>query len=318
VSNENSVYAMNKDGEILWEHILESSPAQFPILDEIGNYFIIDNDAAMNAFNKDGLKWRFQTQAADKPADGVAVDQEGNIYYVVTDYSKGFIQAVTSDGENRWVVEAKTRDFYDEIQISSDGKYLSLAEILVSTDIGELVEYESIDETDAFIFAPNGQNFLRALHTVSQWQPSPEGIEILSSGIVSEEDTTLRPPLGSSADANGVVWLYYPEKYIGGGIIVVWMSPEGELLGNHLNDRNFQTMIDVDMARSLLTECIWFEETNSLACSGYSPNSEEAVWKHNIQDIPSYQGGFIAGNYIYIFGEENEIFVIYIGEPATP
>ncbi len=180
---------MSIDGEILWELNLESAPAEYPIQDELGNMYFIDNDAAMNVYDKDGLKWRFQTEAADIPAGGIAVDQEGNIYYVVTDYSKGYIQAVSSEGENRWVVATKTRDFYDELHISQNGQYLSLAEDLISTDSGELIEYENADETDEFIFALNGQNFVRSLHTVSEWQPGPEGIQILGSGsgIVSEE-----------------------------------------------------------------------------------------------------------------------------------
>ena len=320
ISGANTVYAMSIDGEILWELILESAPAEYPIQDELGNMYFIDNDAAMNAYNKDGLKWRFQTEAADIPAGGIAVDQEGNIYYVVTDYSKGYIQAVSSEGENRWVVEAKTRDFYDELHISQDGQYISLAEDLISTNSGELIEYENADETDEFIFALNGQNFMRSLHTVSEWQPGPEGIQILGSGsgIVSEEDTTLKPPLRSAADSNGVIWLSYPEKYIGGGIIVVWMSPEGEILGNHLYDRNFQTNIGVDMDRSLLTKCIWFDETNSIECSSYSPYSDEAVWSATIQDIPSYDGAYIDGDIMYVFGENDEIFSINLGGPAAP
>ncbi|MBK5107183.1 MAG: PQQ-binding-like beta-propeller repeat protein [Anaerolineales bacterium] len=318
VSNENTVYAMNIDGDIIWETELEAAPSNYPFQDESGNLYIIDNNAALNVFDKDGMKWRFQSEAADIPANGFAVDDAGNIYYVVTNYSKGYIQAVSSEGQNRWVVEAKTRDFYDELQLSSDGKYLSLAEILVSTEAAEIVVDGNIAAADEFIFAKNGQYFVRTLHTVNKWQPGPAGIELLSTGIVSEEDTTLRPPLGSSADSNGIIWLYYPELYIGGGIIVVWMSPDGELLGNHLYDRNFQTIIGVDMDSSTLTECVWFEESKSIDCNTYSPLSEDPVWSITLSDIPSFHGGFIEGNIMYIFGEDNEIYLAYLGEPATP
>jgi len=318
VTDENTVIAMDIEGDILWEQNLEAPPAQPPIQDELGNLYLIDSNAAVNAFDANGMKWHFQSEAADRAANGIAIDRDGNIYYVVTDYSKGHIQAVTKDGENRWTVEAKTRDFYDELNISDDGMYLSLAEILVSTDAGEVVVSDNFEEADEFIFADNGQYYVRSLHTISEWIAGPSGIELLSSGIVSEEDTTLRPPLGSSADANGNVWLYYPENYTGGGIIVVWMSPDGELLGNHLYDRNFQTMIAVDMDRSVLTECIWFEETNSINCNAYSPYSEEPGWSVNLQDIPSFHGGYIDGNFMYIFGDDNEISSIYFGSPSSP
>ena len=100
--------------------------------------------------------------------------------------------------------------------------------------------------------------------------------------------------------------------------MVVWMSPNGELLGNHLYDRNFQTIVSVDMDRSVLTECIWFEETNSINCNAYSPYSEEPVWSVNLQDIPSFHGGYIDGNFMYIFGDDNEISSIYLGSPSSP
>jgi len=318
ISEENTVYAMNSDGDILWEHNLESEPAEHPIVDERGNLYLIDDDAAVNAFDKNGFKWRFQSDAADIPANGIALGPEGTFYYVVTNYSKAFIQAVSNEGEQLWVVQSTTRDFYDELHISSDGKYVSLAENLVSTESGELVEYETGSTVDEFIFAGNGQNYFRSLHTVSEWQIGSSGIEILSSGIVSEEDTILRPPLASSADSHGIVWLYYPERYVGGGIIVVWMAPDGELLGNHLYDRNFQTIIAVDMERSFLRECIWFKESQSIDCNVYSPASENPVLSMTIKDITSYAGGFIDGDFLYIFGEENELFPIYLGEPTFP
>jgi len=318
VSDENTVYALNNEGDTIWEHNLEFPPEQYPIMDDVGNLYLIDRNAGMNAFDKNGFKWRFQSSAADKTANGVALDPEGNIYYVVTNYSKGFIQAVSSDGNDNWIVETKTNDFYDDLHISIDGKYLALAEVLVSTELGEPIEYDDEIKTDEFIFASNGQNYLRDVHTVYEWQPSPEGIEILGSGMVGEEDAFLRPPLGSSADSNGVIWLYYPESYIGGGIIIAWMSPDGDLLGNHLFDRNIHTMVDIDMESSMLTECIWFEETNSIDCSFYSPYSEESFSTVTIDEIPSFEGGFIDEDYLFVFGENNEIYAIFIGEPISP
>ena len=315
ISADNTVYTMDADGQVLWEETLESIPAEHPLIDQQGNIYIIDNDAALLAFDKNGLLWRFQPSTADIPAHGKALDADGNIYYVITDYSKGYIQSISRDGQERWVTEATTIDFYDQLEISPDGEYLALAENLVLTENGELVDYANSNETDAFIFAENGQNFMRALHTVRQWQLGPSGLEILSSGIVSEEDTTLRPPLAASADSNGIVWLYYPERYVGGGIIIVWMSPDGELLGNHLFDRSSHTLIDADMERSLLTECRWFDETESIDCSAYSPTVDDPLWTVTIPGVSRFSNGFIDGEIIYLFGENDELISVFIGEP---
>ncbi|MGB5843312.1 MAG: PQQ-binding-like beta-propeller repeat protein [Anaerolineales bacterium] len=318
ISEDSIAYGIDPDGEILWEQTLQVDPAEPALHDDKGNLYLIDAEGGVNSFDRNGLKWRFQSEAANIPAHGLALGPEGNIYYVVTNYSKGFIQAVSHDGEPLWVVQATTRDFYDDLHISNDGKYISLAGNLVSTDTGEMIEYQSAGNVDEFIFSDNGQNFLRSLHTVSEWRIGPSGFEVLSNGIVSEEDTTLRPPLASSADSNGIVWLYYPEKYTGGGIIIVWMAPDGELLGNHLYDRNFYTIVSADMERSILTECRWFEESRSLDCNAYTPTSDDPIWSVNLKDILSYDGGFIDGNHLYLFGEENELFVVFLGEPTMP
>jgi hypothetical protein len=318
LSDEISIYGMDKDGEILWEESLVAPPADHPITDESGNIYFIDTDAALNAIDREGLKWRFQTEAADIPAHGFVIDENGNIYYVVTDYGKGYIQAVSKDGESRWVLLAETRDFYDELHLSFDGNYLSLADVLLLTETGEPIKYEIDRKVDEFIFAVNGQNYVRSLHSVSEWRPSGTGIEILSTGFVSEDDTSLRPPLASAADSNGIVWLYYPERYTGGGIILVWMAPNGELLGNHVYDRNFNTMVSDDLEKGLLTVCIWFEDTKSIECSIYSPKSEEPVGTTIIENIPTYQGGYLDGDYINVFGEDNTMYRIYLGDQISP
>ena len=317
ISNDDNVYAMNYGGEILWESKLESSPANYPVLDESGNLYIVDDNAGVTAFDNQGMNWHFQSEAAENTANGTAVDEAGNFYYVVTNYGKGYIQAVSNAGNPLWSIEANTRDFYDDLTISKDGKFLSLADNLVSIETGELITDDVIKDVDAFIFAENGQYYMRSLHTIKAWEPGPEGISILSSGIVSEEDTALRPPLGSSADANGIVWLYYPERYVGGGIIVVWMSPDGILLGNHLFDRDFQTMVDSDMESSLLTECIWFEETNSIDCTWLSPTSEESLSTVTLDGIPSFERGFIDGETLFIFGDANEFSYVHLGNPIN-
>ena len=147
-------------------------------------------------------------------------------------------------------------------------------------------------------------------------ESGPSGIEMLNEGIVSEEDTSLRPPLGSSADSNGIIWFFYPEKYIGGGIILVWMSAEGELLGSRLIERDFHAIVAYDMNNSLFTEYKGFEETESIECKVYTPNSDEPLRLINLKDIPPYDYGAIAGNYLYIIGEDNTFTAVYLGEPV--
>jgi ABC-type dipeptide/oligopeptide/nickel transport system permease subunit/sugar lactone lactonase YvrE len=317
VSNDQRVIAINKEGKTLWEEVLVAEPAEHPIVDENGNFYLLDLNAGLNSFNKDGFNWRFESEAADIPAHGFTIGPDGTIYYVVTNYSKAYIEAVSPAGIGLWTVKTTTRDFYDELHISSDGRFLSVAENLFDTHGGELIEYDPGDKINEYIFGGNGHNFMRSLHTVREWQLSPAGIEILSEGIVSEEDTILKPPLGSSVDANGNVWLYYPERNIGGDIIIVWISSSGDLLGRHLLERNQHTIFDFDMDNSLLTECTVFDDTRTLQCMAYSPISDEPIWQILLNDIPLFQSGYIDDGIAYLFDEENVITAVYIGSQQT-
>jgi peptide/nickel transport system permease protein len=316
VSEENTVYAINDNGELLWEQPLEADPAQHPILDDEGNFYLLDTSAGLYSFNGDGLSWRHQSDAAKFSANGIAFGPDGNVYYVVTNYSKGFIQAVSPLGEGLWVAQTTTRDFYDELHISKDGNYLSLAENLFNTNSGEVIEFDSGGKIDEFIFGGDGRNYFRTLHKVDEWQMGQSGIEILNEGIVSENYPSLRPPLGSSADSNGIVWLYYPGRNTWRSIMVVWMSAEGDLLGSHSVEGDIHSFVAYDMSNSLLTECKGFVDTESIECKVYSPNSDEPLWGINLENIPPYNWGIIEGHHLYLMGEDNTLTAVYLGEPA--
>ena len=68
----------------------------------------------------------------------------------------------------------------------------------------------------------------------------------------------------------------------------------------------------------VLREGVKFEDTSSFECTSYSPLSEEPVGSVTIQDIPSFQGGYIEGDYMYVFGENDEIFLISLGALISP
>lgn len=176
----------------------------------------------------------------------------------------------------------------------------------------------STDKVDEFIFSQVGHNYIRSIHKVNRWQVAPTGIELLPGGLVSEEDSSLRPPLASSADVNGIVWLYYSERYTGGGIIVVWMSPEGELLNRHLVARDSHTFVAYDMEHSFLTECTYFDATQTLEYNAFSPTSSEPFWSESIADIPAYDFGFIEGRYLYLFNRDDDsVTAVYLGNPVS-
>jgi peptide/nickel transport system permease protein len=316
VSEDLKVSAFDPQGNIKWEDFLEGEPGFHPLNDGNGNLYILDNMAGLQAITKDGISWRFQSVAAPMPANGLLVGPDGNIYYVVTDYSKAYIQAVSSSGEELWVTQADTRDIYDELHISEDGQYVSIADNLFETRGGDTVEINPEKPIDEFIFGRDGRNYYRSLHSVYEWQTGANGLIILNQGNVSDDDTSLRPPLWSEADANGVIWLYYPERYVGGGIVIVWMTAEGELIGRFLIERNSQVINSISLDDSTLTECRNFEEDQILDCLVYSPLFDEPLMQNSIANIDPFEYGFLEENRAYLISENNNLVVVEIGKPT--
>ena len=149
-----------------------------------------------------------------------------------------------------------------------------------------------------------------------EWQTGANGLIILNQGNVSDDDTSLRPPLWSEADANGVIWLYYPERYVGGGIVIVWMTAEGELIGRFLIERNSQVINSISLDDSTLTECRNFEEDQILDCLVYSPLFDEPLMQNSIANIDPFEYGFLEENRAYLISENNNLVVVEIGKPT--
>jgi hypothetical protein len=317
VSEDLVLYVLNASGDILTEQTLQAGPGQPPLLDDNGMLFLLDTDGGLNAINHDGVVWRFQSDAATIPAHGFVLGPEGNIYFVVTNYSQAYIQAVSSEGENLWVSMVETRDFYDDLRLSHDGKFISLASDLFQTSDGEIIDYNPSNKIDEYIFSENGQNFYRSLHSVSEWQMGQSGIQIISEGTVSEENTALRPPLGADADASGIIWLYYPSSYSGRGVNIVWMDASGNLLGRHSLEMDFQSIISTDLGSSSLTDCTGFQDTRTMDCKLFFSKSSEAAGEVLLTEIPEFYSGFILEDFLYLFSNDNSIYTYYIGEPVS-
>ena len=95
------------------------------------------------------------------------------------------------------------------------------------------------------------------------------------------------------------------------------MSPEGELLNRHLIPRDSHTFVAYDMENSILTECTYFEVTQTFECNAYSPQSSEPFWTESITAIPSYDYGYIEDRYLILFSrKDNSVMAIYLGNPT--
>jgi hypothetical protein len=232
----------------------------------------------------------------------------------VTNYSKGFIQAVSPLGENVWASETPTDDFYDELHLSHDGQFISLAENLFNNENGELIPFNPEYRVNEYIFGEGGHKFMRSMHRIIQWEYGPSGFELLSEGTVGGDEMATLSPLGSFVDASGIVWIFYRNNSRTEQLLL-WMTPEGELIGRRTIERSVHNLLTIDDENSLLTECMGFEQTQTLECKAYSPLSTEPIWEVQAMDIPPFNGGFYDGETIYLLGEDDSITAVFVGSP---
>ena len=299
---------VNRSGEVIWQNPLETKPVGFPLATAAGAVLLRDEKAGLSAFDSKGLRWRFQPEVASYPANGLVAGPDGTIYYVVTNFSKGFIQAVSPEGKGLWATEVRTNSFYDPLRISADGRWLFLAEEVIDTQTGKLFDFQPPVKIDEFIPGEDGKNYLRSGNTVMEWEISSGEFKILhKADWGAEAATRLRPPYLTRVDSNSVIWLYYQMQ-------LVWLSPDGTIIGTHNFDWSKDILLSEDTGTSLRL-CRFDAGDSSLECEAYHPGETKPFWKETVSGIPSYDSIIANGDSLYISTHENELIKAHFDFP---
>lgn len=304
-SQENSVYAFDRQGEMLWEAPLEAELHQWPLMGENGDFYFLDTNARVYAFDANGMRWSFQSETAPHSANGLAVGQDGTVYYTVTNRSQGFVQAVSAEGEGLWASAARTNSFYDNLLVSPDGALVFLKEDVFETRSGERLALDIPVRVDEFIMGKNGRLYLRSEHTVIEWQLSLQGFEIVQTAAWPAGTSFL---FNAQVDQNGVIWLMYQQQ-------LVWLASDGKVLGTRAHNMGAGAMTFMDLANTRFTECRYFAIDKAIECRTYVPQSGEPVWKVDVEGIAEVDFSILSGDHLYVLSNRNTITKIYVGKP---
>jgi len=308
VSEEQAVYALDPNGALLWQTPLEDEPYSIPIV--YGNeLIIIDKHSRLYAFDSHGLRWQFRSQAAPNTASNPTIGPDSVIYYTVTNYSKGFIQAVSPDGRPLWTTQTHTDSFYDSLNLSPDGNLLFLKGDVFNTQTGELLDFNVPVPVDEYITGQDGHTYLRSGNVVSEWRFGPDGFEILQTANWDYQNAVNSLPVSTIIDQNSVIWLNYREQ-------IVWLSLDGSYLGSFtFHDRNV-VMDYYDLANTHYLECQIFRADKVLECNTYDPGESEPIRKVTIRDLPSFDFSFLeADGFAYFVSDDHSLYKLYLGEP---
>jgi hypothetical protein len=177
----------------------------------------------LHTFDSNGLKWPFHSSAADNTATGPVIGPDGNIYFTVTNLTKGIVQAVNPEGQDLWATEAKTTLFYEPLIVSPDGRFVFLKGDIFDTQTGNMVDYEPPTRVDGIIAGYDGGLYLVSSSSILEWLPGPAGFEF--GRTVAWDNSKIRfirPNV--QVDKNQVIWLNYFER-------LVWLNFDGKILG---------------------------------------------------------------------------------------
>ena len=307
ITENQIVLGINSSGDVLWQVALDENLRGFAGVTDDGEA-LLDEKAGLNLIDFQGLRWQFTSKIAPYTAGDAITGPDGTIYYVVTNFSKGFVQAVSSVGEGLWTTEAQTDSFYDPLHISADGRWLFLAEDIFDAKTGQLLDYQPPVKIDEFIIGDDGKNYLRSGNKVMQWRIDSGSFEIVQTADWGADSTTrLRPPYLTRVDSNGLIWLYYQNQ-------LVWLNPDGTILGTRTFDWSHDLLLGEDSGTNLRL-CRYDNDRSSLECALYKPSEETPFWKETVSDVPPYDTIIAEGDSVYILTHENELVKVHFTFP---
>ena len=291
VASDTRLYAVGLDGEIAWEIPLDDVPHSPPLIGPDGEtYYQLDRQASLYAFTpQDGLVWKHEVEDGLKPAYFFPVfSSTGEIYYSITNGTRGQIEALNPDGTPRWRTAVTTFSFYRPIQITPDGAWISLDDNVIRASDGELIELAETEfRIDQFIMGADGRTYLLSGATVMEWNLVAGGRlsiqQQVTASVPSNVSTGTPPVMGVSED--GMVWF----RYFGTGgarVIYVWVEFDGTT--RKILTVNFQDefILEENLADSTLTICSLERSEVQLICRKYGKAAAEPIWEIVIQGIP--------------------------------
>jgi peptide/nickel transport system permease protein len=311
ISTDNTVYAINADGELVWEIPLENPLGNYPHWRFENRFYIVDKNAVLYAFDRNGLLWVYHPEIANKPANGFGVGPDGSVYYKITDSSTGFVQALNAEGEPIWSAELETDFFYDPLVINQDGSLVFVRDNIIDTRSGQLLDLEIPVYVRQFIMGDDGKSYLQSDFSIHQWQIGATGFEILQSASFEEYVPITRPPY-IQVNNKSVIWVYPGTR---SGMYTIWLLPDGTYVGEiSVHQGEFVGYIEFDTLNINLCKT----EENKIICGKYNIQTKEIDNTYTIENIPKFLPMNLSSTndgYIYILTNDRDLMKISLGIP---
>ncbi|MEW6716135.1 MAG: PQQ-binding-like beta-propeller repeat protein [Chloroflexota bacterium] len=306
-ANNGELFALDAHGGILWKVTLPGQPVGTPVLGTAGELYITDK-LGLSAYTPSGeLIWRYQPESG-KSVGGPTIGPKGVIYYTLEIASKGYIQAVSPDGEPLWRSEVKAFTYYQAPQAAPGIDFVFFRSEAFKTSDGSLLDFGFPFKVDRFIIGADGNTYLQARGTVVRWQETIEGIELSEDRVLSSEGLST----ATGVTPLGQVWM------LGFGT-VYWFEGDGEAIGVYVDQEMYLSSvmgIDQDLRVYVCGRSTGAWITLKCKCLAVQPNMRDPVWKVTLRDeFDEFTGGVVSSGKMFVATEAGYLFLL---EDPTP
>jgi ABC-type dipeptide/oligopeptide/nickel transport system permease subunit len=317
VSDRDNVFIVNPSGEIPWEIPFTAKLFHSHLIaGQAGEVYLVDDQAGLYCFDSTGMCWHFQSQAAPYTANGPVIGPDGSIFYTITTRGKGFVQAVSANGQSLWASQAETGSFYDRLALNPHTGLVFLKNDVFDMNTGELLEMDIPFPVNRIFGGADGHNYLLSGSSVLQWTLGDQGFEILNQALIPH-DPNFPPQI--SVEESGLIrvqtFLFNRSSSV---TRTIWLTPDGEVVGSldYEYIRNDLLVFDEDGWH--FTRCSRKEIDQPLECARYKIGSDEPVWRISLEGVPPFSlwKTALIPPYLYVLDEDGKLSKFHLGEPT--
>jgi peptide/nickel transport system permease protein len=327
--NDNRLLSLSPEGKQLWEASLLARPVGSPAIGADGTIYVGDDSRGLTAVSTTGeILWQYQVESTiGKPNQGPVIAPSGMVYLLLPDPRGDQLLALTPEGQLIFSVPTNTKNAGSLIRFSPDGEMVFVKSSVLDAAIGEVIDLETptaqdpvLSGREQYFVGADGKLYLQTGHNVFEWRPGANGFEIVRQVEWNYRSLGMNMyssfPVDAGATSDSIIWLLYSSQY--GGTMVVWLSPEGNLLGatrTSLIHRTQMVGLDQNNQAYLCGMDTPTQENIRILCQAFAPGSETPIWEYPFSDQVAFvNGGAIVEGRLYITLENGTL--IAIGGPT--
>ena len=316
-STSGRLYALDPDGEVLWQTKLAHIPVGAPGLNAEGKIFVTDQEGGLTKLNESGeADWYYRAEPAEAATSGPLIDSQGNVYYVRGQQ----IQAISADGEALWLSQPDLDTPQTEmVRLNSEGDLLFWGEVVLRTADGSHIPESQLPKANRYYTGADGANYLVDGHEIRSWDASfsdPTLSEPISWDYQKYSISKTSKDAGVTPD--GKFWLFYTSFArswgLGEDTRIVWLDQDGKLLKNVFYDIRNSQVIGVDQNAHIYT-CGNLDLGYGMPeCQSFSPETEKPLWTFELESSNQVVGGALVPNRLYVATLEGFLYAIGSGD----